>query len=105
MQPAPNTKVALRVCWEEHPGVPVDTLLQSVLRLPCAPPASGIETRGRKARAHYGKTLVLAALVSDAVCFAVAGGFGWRMTDDEVAALDRASAKVPPTSGAPFEKW
>lgn len=34
-----------------------------------------------------------------------AGGFGWRMTDDEVAALDAESAKVPESTGAPFEKW
>jgi aryl-alcohol dehydrogenase-like predicted oxidoreductase len=34
-----------------------------------------------------------------------AGGFGWRMSDDEVAALDRESAKVPDALGAPFETW
>jgi aryl-alcohol dehydrogenase-like predicted oxidoreductase len=34
-----------------------------------------------------------------------AGGFGWRMSDDEVAALDAASDKVPESTGAPFEKW
>lgn len=34
-----------------------------------------------------------------------AGGFGWRMTDDQVAALDKASDEVKPTTGAPFEKW
>lgn len=34
-----------------------------------------------------------------------AGGFGWRMTDDEVAALDRESSKIPSSTGAPFENW
>lgn len=34
-----------------------------------------------------------------------AGGFGWRMSDDQVAALDKQSDKIAPTSGAPFEKW
>ena len=50
------------------------------------------------------------AAKQDCVCLltsaaAPAGGFGWRMSDDEVAALDAASAKVPETTGAPFEKW
>jgi len=40
-----------------------------------------------------------------ALAFFCAGGFGWRMTDDEVAALDAASDKVPESTGAPFEKW
>lgn len=35
----------------------------------------------------------------------IAGAVGWRLTDAEVAALDSVSAKIPSSSGAPFEKW
>ena len=35
----------------------------------------------------------------------IAGAFGWRLTEGEVAELDAVSAKVPPSTGAPFEKW
>lgn len=34
-----------------------------------------------------------------------AGALGWRMTEEEVAALDEASARVLPFMGAPFENW
>ncbi|KAK9853919.1 hypothetical protein WJX84_005356 [Apatococcus fuscideae] len=34
-----------------------------------------------------------------------AGSFGWRMTNDQVAALDKVSARIPSSQGAPFEKW
>ena len=36
----------------------------------------------------------------------VAGAMGWRLTPEEVAALDKASAPVAAVAfGAPFEKW
>eukprot|EP00191_Tetraselmis_sp_GSL018_P017791 CAMPEP_0177582920 /NCGR_PEP_ID=MMETSP0419_2-20121207/3028_1 /TAXON_ID=582737 /ORGANISM="Tetraselmis sp., Strain GSL018" /LENGTH=390 /DNA_ID=CAMNT_0019072241 /DNA_START=173 /DNA_END=1345 /DNA_ORIENTATION=- len=34
-----------------------------------------------------------------------AGALGWRLTDEEVAALDEASSRVIPFPGAPFESW
>ncbi|CAK0787581.1 hypothetical protein CVIRNUC_010803 [Coccomyxa viridis] len=34
-----------------------------------------------------------------------AGALGWRMSPDQVAALDSASAKISTSLGAPFEKW
>ena len=34
-----------------------------------------------------------------------AGALGWRMTDEEVRALEAAAAKVPASPGAPFENW
>jgi len=34
-----------------------------------------------------------------------AGALGWRLTDGEVAELDRVSGKVPTSLGAPFEQW
>jgi len=30
---------------------------------------------------------------------------GWRLTDGQVAELDRVSDKIPSSTGAPFEKW
>lgn len=35
----------------------------------------------------------------------LAGALGWRMSDGEVEELDRLSAKLPSSLGAPFEKW
>ena len=35
----------------------------------------------------------------------VAGAMGWRLTDAQVAELDAVSAKVPSSTGAPFENW
>ena len=35
----------------------------------------------------------------------VAGAFGWRLSADEVSALDRESSKLPSALGAPFENW
>ena len=35
----------------------------------------------------------------------VTGGFGWRMSDDEVLALERATDKISGFVGAPFENW
>ncbi|CAD7700092.1 unnamed protein product [Ostreobium quekettii] len=35
----------------------------------------------------------------------IVGCLGWRLTDDEVSALDVISAKLPPAGGAPFENW
>ena len=34
-----------------------------------------------------------------------AGALGWRLTADEVAALDRQSDGIEPNIGAPFENW
>lgn len=34
-----------------------------------------------------------------------AGALGWRMTDEEVRALESAAAKIPESPGAPFENW
>lgn len=34
-----------------------------------------------------------------------AGALGWRLTDEEVKALDDASSRVLPFTGAPFENW
>lgn len=33
------------------------------------------------------------------------GACGWRLTDGEVQELDTISSKIPPSTGAPFEKW
>ena len=35
----------------------------------------------------------------------LAGALGWRLGDGEVAELDAVSARIPSSSGAPFEKW
>lgn len=35
----------------------------------------------------------------------IAGSLGWRLTADEVRALDVASSKLSVGVGAPFEKW
>ena len=35
----------------------------------------------------------------------VAGAMGWRLTDAQVAELDAVSARVPASTGAPFENW
>lgn len=35
----------------------------------------------------------------------IAGSVGWRLTDGEVAELDKASDRVPTSLGAPFENW
>ncbi|KAL4437084.1 hypothetical protein ABPG75_004223 [Micractinium tetrahymenae] len=35
----------------------------------------------------------------------IAGALGWRLTDAQVAELDAVSAKVPRSTGAPFENW
>lgn len=34
-----------------------------------------------------------------------AGAFGWRLSSDEMAALDSESGKLPSALGAPFENW
>ncbi|KAL3146920.1 hypothetical protein ABBQ38_014891 [Trebouxia sp. C0009 RCD-2024] len=34
-----------------------------------------------------------------------AGAFGWRLSKDEMAALDKESSKLPSALGAPFENW
>jgi aryl-alcohol dehydrogenase-like predicted oxidoreductase len=34
-----------------------------------------------------------------------AGALGWRLSDAQVAELDAVSAKVPSSTGAPFEAW
>ena len=34
-----------------------------------------------------------------------AGGFGWRLTSDDMAALDAESGKIQHITGAPFENW
>lgn len=33
------------------------------------------------------------------------GAFGWRLSKDEMAALDKESSKLPSALGAPFENW
>ena len=33
------------------------------------------------------------------------GAFGWRLSGDEVEALDKESSKLPSALGAPFENW
>jgi aryl-alcohol dehydrogenase-like predicted oxidoreductase len=35
----------------------------------------------------------------------LAGALGWRLGEGEVAELDRVSAKIPSSTGAPFENW
>lgn len=35
----------------------------------------------------------------------IAGALGWRLSDAEVAELDAVSAKIPRSTGAPFENW
>lgn len=35
----------------------------------------------------------------------LAGALGWRLSDGEVAELDKVSSRVPSSTGAPFEKW
>lgn len=35
----------------------------------------------------------------------ISGAMGWRLTDAQVAELDSVSAKVPSSTGAPFENW
>ena len=35
----------------------------------------------------------------------VAGAVGWRLSEGEVAELDKASNRVPSGLGAPFENW
>lgn len=35
----------------------------------------------------------------------IAGALGWRLTDAQVAELDAVSARVPSSTGAPFENW
>lgn len=35
----------------------------------------------------------------------VTGGFGWRMSSDEVLALERETDKISGFVGAPFENW
>lgn len=35
----------------------------------------------------------------------IAGAFGWRLSAGEVEELDAVSARVPPSTGAPFENW
>ena len=36
---------------------------------------------------------------------AAGGALGWRLTADQVAALDAASDKTPQSQGLPFENW
>lgn len=35
----------------------------------------------------------------------IAGALGWRLSDGEVAELDRVSERMPISMGAPFENW
>ena len=35
----------------------------------------------------------------------LAGALGWRLSEGEVAELDAVSARIPSSTGAPFEKW
>lgn len=35
----------------------------------------------------------------------IAGALGWRLSDGEMAELDKVSGKIPASTGAPFEKW
>lgn len=35
----------------------------------------------------------------------IAGSVGWKLTDDEILALDDMSRKIAPAGGAPFENW
>jgi len=35
----------------------------------------------------------------------IAGALGWRLSDGEVAELDKVSARIPTSLGAPFENW
>jgi len=35
----------------------------------------------------------------------IAGALGWRLSDGEVAELDKISGKIPSSTGAPFENW
>ncbi len=39
------------------------------------------------------------------LCDIVTGGFGWRMSSDEVLALERETDKISGFVGAPFENW
>ena len=34
-----------------------------------------------------------------------AGALGWRLSEAEVAELDAVSARIPSSTGAPFENW
>ena len=46
----------------------------------------------------------MGANAKQCVC-CVAGAFGWRLSNDEMAALDSESSKLPSALGAPFENW
>lgn len=35
----------------------------------------------------------------------IAGAVGWRLSEAEVAELDKVSSRIPSSTGAPFEKW
>jgi len=35
----------------------------------------------------------------------LSGATGWRLSDGEIAELDKISSKIPSSTGAPFEKW
>ena len=35
----------------------------------------------------------------------IVGAMGWRLDDGEMMELDRVSAKIPSSTGAPFENW
>eukprot|EP00967_Tisochrysis_lutea_P083075 scaffold115274_cov17-Tisochrysis_lutea.AAC.1 len=35
----------------------------------------------------------------------IAGAIGWRLSDGEMAELDKFSSGIPASTGAPFEKW
>lgn len=35
----------------------------------------------------------------------ISGALGWRLSDAQVAELDAVSAKIPPSTSAPFENW
>ena len=50
-------------------------------------------------------TLPIPGAKSDSQLKEIAGALGWRLSDGEMAELDRVSGKIPSGMGAPFENF
>lgn len=65
--------------------------------------------------ANHGAMPIICLLEAQVMCCAgaknydqaagAAGALGWRLTSDEMAALDSASERAPTAQGLPFENW
>lgn len=122
----------LQAVWRATAGAPPTALLCGLLPVDTLPyrwPSTGRCARGRcrfpalKTPSRWGQAHAvpvgpdlcrpagaghLASLRTAAAAPQVqeiAGALGWRLSDAEVAELDAVSAKIPSSTGAPFENW